>query len=124
MGYNFRDYKPTQLLLLPPNLDDWLPQTHLGRFISDVVDALDLKPFLRRYRDNGQGGAAFHPAMMLKVVLYAYCVGVPSSRKIAQAVIDDAHLRLATRASTSRPATARLFHRHDPLQCRRADRPR
>ena len=59
MGYNFRGYKPSQLLLLPPNLDDWLPQTHLGRFISDVVDALDLKPFLRRHRDNGQGGAAF-----------------------------------------------------------------
>ena len=101
MGYNFRGYKPSQLLLLPPNLDDWLPQTHLGRFISDVVDALDLKPFLRRYRDNGQGGAAFHPAMMLKVVLYAYCVGVPSSRKIAQAVIDDVAFRWL--AANNRP---------------------
>ena len=101
MGYNFRDYKPTQLLLLPPNLDDWLPQTHLGRFISDVVDALDLKPFLRRHRDNGQGGAAFHPAMMLKVVLYVYCVGVPSSRKIAQAAIDDVAFRWL--AANNRP---------------------
>lgn len=47
MGYNFRDYNPNQLLLLAPNLDDWLPQEHMARFISDVVDALDLKPFLR-----------------------------------------------------------------------------
>jgi transposase len=101
MGYNFRDYKPNQLLLLPPNLDAWLPQTHLARFISDVVDALDLKPFLRRFRDNGQGGAAFHPAMMLKIVLYAYSVGVPSSRKIAQAVIDDVAFRWL--AANNRP---------------------
>ncbi|MEW5775054.1 MAG: IS5/IS1182 family transposase, partial [Thermodesulfobacteriota bacterium] len=69
MGFNFRDYNPHQLLLLPPNLDDWLPQEHLARFLADVVEALDLKPFLRRYRDNGQGGAAYHPVMMLKVLL-------------------------------------------------------
>jgi len=59
MVYNFRDYNPNQILLLPPNLDDWLPQEHLARFVSDVVDTLDLKPFLRRFRGNGQGGAAF-----------------------------------------------------------------
>lgn len=93
MAYNFRDYNPQQLLLLPPNLDDWLPQQHMARFLSDVVGAFDLKPFLRRYRDNGQGGAAFNPVMMLKVLLYAYCVGVPSSRKIAQALIDDVAFR-------------------------------
>jgi len=93
MAYNFRDYNPHQLLLLPPNLDDWLPQQHLARFLSDVVENLDLKPFLRRYKDNGQGGAAFSPVMMLKVLLYAYCVGLPSSRKIAQALIDDVAFR-------------------------------
>lgn len=116
MGYNFRDYNPNQLLLLAPNLDDWLPQEHMARFISDVVNALDLKPFLRRFRDNGQGGAAFHPAMMLKVVLYAYCVGVPSSRKIAQAVIDDVAFRWL--AANNRPdfrtiATFRRKHLKD-----------
>lgn len=42
MGYNFRDYNPNQLLLLAPNLNDWLPQQHLARFISDVVGSLDL----------------------------------------------------------------------------------
>lgn len=59
VGFNFRDYNPHQLLLLPPNLDDWLPQERLARFLADVVETLDLKPFLRRYRDNGQGGAAY-----------------------------------------------------------------
>ena len=93
MGFNFRDYNPHQLMLLPPNLDEWLPQQHLARFIADVVDSLELKPILRCYRDNGQGGAAYHPVMMLKVLLYAYCVGIPSSRKIAQAVIDDVPFR-------------------------------
>jgi transposase len=93
MAYNFRAYNPHQLLLLPPNLDDWLPQQHLARFLSDVVDTLNLKPLLHRYRSNGQGAAAFSPSMMLKVLLYGYCVGVPSSRKIAQAVIDDVPFR-------------------------------
>ena len=101
MGYNFRDYNPNQLLLLAPNLNDWLPQQHLARFISDVVGSLDLKPLLQRFRDSGQGGAAFHPAMMLKVLLYAYCVGVPSSRKIAQALIDNVAFRWL--AANNRP---------------------
>lgn len=93
MAYNFRTYNPRQLLLLPPNLDDWLPQQHLARFLSDVVNSLNLRPLLRRYRSNGQGAAAFSPSMMLKVLLYGYCVGVPSSRKIAQALVDDVAFR-------------------------------
>lgn len=56
-------------------------------FIAGVVGSLDLKPLLLRFRDSGQGGAVFHSAMMLKVLLCAYCVGVPSSPKIAQALI-------------------------------------
>jgi len=93
MTYNFRKFDPHQLLLLPPDLDDWLPQQHLDRFLADVVASLDLKPLLRRHRNNGQGGAAFSPLMMLRILLYAYCVGVPSSRKIAQALIDDVAFR-------------------------------
>lgn len=101
MGFNSRDYNPHHLLLLPPNLDDWLPRQHLARFLADVVESLDFKQFLRRYRDNGQGGAAYHSVMMLKVLLYAYSVGVHSSRKIAQAVIDDVAFRWL--AADSRP---------------------
>jgi len=116
MGYNFKEYNPHQLLLLPPSLDDWLPQEHLARFLSDTVDALDLKKFLRRYRDNGQGGAAYNPLMMLKILLYAYCVGLSSSRKIAQALIDDVAFRWL--AAGNRPdfrtvATFRRQHLED-----------
>ncbi len=93
MHYNFRSYNPRQSYLLPPSLDEWLPQEHLARFISEVVDSLDLSEIKRYYRANGQGNAAYHPSMMVKVLLYAYCVGIPSSRKIAKALIDDVAFR-------------------------------
>jgi len=59
MGYNFRDYNPNQLLLLAPNLNDWLPQQHLARFISDVVGSLDLKPLLQRFVIAARAGQPF-----------------------------------------------------------------
>jgi transposase len=93
MNYNFRNYNPNQPYLLPPSLDDWLPQDHLARFISETVDQMDLSLLITLYRANGQGSAAYHPSMMVKVLLYAYCVGVPSSRKIAKALIDDVAFR-------------------------------
>jgi len=84
----FRDYDPNQDFLLPPSLREWLPQAHLANFISDVVDTLDLSEIIDAY-DNSQGGqASFHPVMMVKLILYAYCVGVPSSRKIEKSTHD------------------------------------
>lgn len=93
MNYNFRSYNPNQPYLLPPSLDEWLPQDHLARFISETVDQMDLSALITLYRANGQGNAAYHPSMMVKVLLYAYCVGIASSRKIAKALIDDVALR-------------------------------
>jgi transposase len=93
MNYNFRSYNPNQPYLLPPSLDDWLPQDHLARFISETVDQMDLSALITAYRANGQGSAAYHPSMMVKILLYAYCVGIPSSRKIARAMIDDVAFR-------------------------------
>jgi transposase len=93
MNYNFRSYNPKQPYLLPPSLDDWLPQDHLARFISETVDQMDLSALITLYRANGQGSAAYHPSMIVKVLLYAYCVGIPSSRKIARALIDDVAFR-------------------------------
>ena len=93
MHYNFKHYNPKQILLLPPSLDEWLPQNHLARFISEIVDQLDLSELIKTYRANGQGSAAYHPAMMTKILLYAYCIGMPSSRKIAKALIDDVAFR-------------------------------
>ena len=78
----FREYNPNQDFLLPPSLREWLPSDHLANFISDVVDTLDLSEITNAY-DNSQGGQApFHPVLMTKLLLYAYCVGVPSSRRI------------------------------------------
>ena len=84
----FRDYGPDQDFLLSPSLREWLPQDHLANFISDVVDTLDLSEIIAAY-DNSQGGqASFHPVMMVKLLLYAYCVGVPGSRRIEKSTYD------------------------------------
>jgi len=84
----FREYNPKQDFLLPPSLREWLPSDHLANFISDVVDTLDLSEILNDY-DNSQGGQApFHPVMMVKLLLYAFCVGVPSSRRIEKSTYE------------------------------------
>lgn len=84
MAQLFRPYEPHQALLLPPSLDDWLPANHLARFVSDTVDALDIGPFFKKYREreDGRGRVAYHPKLMLKVLIYAYSTGIFSSRKI------------------------------------------
>jgi len=84
----FREYNPDQDFLLPPSLREWLPSDHLANFISDVVDRLDLSEIVNDY-DNSQGGqASFHPVLMTKLVLYAYCVGVPGSRRIERSTYE------------------------------------
>ena len=66
-------------MLLP---DKWLPSDHLAHFVSDVVDQLDLSPIMARYQSEGRGGPPYHPRMMVKVLVYGYCIGVVSSRRI------------------------------------------
>jgi transposase len=84
----FREYNPNQDFLLPPSLREWLPSDHLANFISDVVDTLDLSEITNAY-DNSQGGQApFHPVLMTKLLLYAYCIGVPSSRRIEKSTYE------------------------------------
>ncbi|HAZ31631.1 MAG TPA: hypothetical protein DCY61_02860 [Dehalococcoidia bacterium] len=70
------------MLLMSVCLQEWLPSDHLAYFISDVVDHLDLSTIMRHYEDEERGYPPYHPRMMVKVLLYAYCIGVPSSRKI------------------------------------------
>jgi transposase len=86
MSYNFRDYDQDQLFLMPPSVQEWVKEDSLARFLSEVVDEMDargrLDAFYARYRVDGWGSPAFHPVMMLKVVLYAYTNGVTSSRRI------------------------------------------
>lgn len=92
----FKPYTPDQLLLLPPALADWLPEGHLALFLSDVVDhALDLAPLLATYETgDGRGQPPYHPALMVKLLVYAYCTGKPSSRQIERATYDEVPYRV------------------------------
>jgi transposase len=94
MAYNFLRGDRDQPFLLPPDLRDWLPQGHLAWFILDVVDQLDLQPFYRQHRDDGSGHPAYDPKTLLGVLLYAYAVGVRSSRQIQRRCTEDLAFRL------------------------------
>jgi len=92
----FKPYTPDQLLLLPPALQDWLPEGHLALFLSDVVDhALDLTPILATYETgDGRGQPPYHPALMVKLLVYAYCTGPPSSWRIEKATYEEVPYRV------------------------------
>lgn len=94
MTTSYLPYAPGQLLLLPPSVNEWLPQGHLAYFISDTVDTLDLGAFHQRYAQGGPRNQPFHPAMMVKVLLYGYATGVFSSRKLARKLQEDIALRV------------------------------
>lgn len=81
----FRDYEPNQTLLLPPSLKEWLPSDHLVHFIDEVVEELDLSAIYASYRED-RGYPPYEPKMMVKVWLYAYCMGIRSSRKVEKAL--------------------------------------
>jgi len=99
MSKTFRSYDPEQAFLMPASLHDWLPKGHLAYFISDVVDHLDLGLIMNRYEEE-RGYPPYHPAMMVKVLLYAYCVGVPSSRKIEKRLEEDIGFRVLAANNT------------------------
>jgi transposase len=94
MAYNFLRGDPDQPFLLPPDLRDWLPADHLAWFVLDVVDQLDLAPFLRAYRADGHGHPAYDPTTLLGVLLYAYAIGVRSSRQIERRCHEDLAFRV------------------------------
>ena len=84
----FKEYSPDQPLLLPPALNDWLKEGHLAYFIRDVVGELDLSAIYADYRCWRGGQPAYDPQMMVSLLLYGYCVGIASSRKIEQATYE------------------------------------
>ena len=100
MSKSFRPYNPEQQLLLPAALQEWLPEDHLAYFISDVVDQLDLSAIAARYQGEERGGPPYHPRMMVKVLLYGYCTGVASSRRIAQRLHEDIAFRVLAANNT------------------------
>jgi transposase len=92
MAKTFRPFDRDQMLLMPPSLQDWVSEDHLARFIADVVEALDLSAIEDTYSEE-RGYPPYHPRMMVGVLLYAYCTGTYSSRKIAGKLIDSVAFR-------------------------------
>src|SRR5471030_404189 len=88
---NFRQIDRETGFLLPPSVDDWLPERHLARFIVEVIDGLELSAMSRSYR--GTGSASYHPALLLGILVYGYATGVFSSRKLERASYDSVAFR-------------------------------
>src|SRR5438309_4629215 len=95
MSRSYMSYDPEQRLLLPQDLREWLPEEHLALFVSDVVEQLDLKKITDWYeRGDGRGYPPYHPVMMAKLLVYGYCTGRVSSRKIEKATWEDVAYRV------------------------------
>jgi transposase len=90
----YRPYEPKQSFLLPPSPLDWLPEGHLARFVLDVVERLNLSAINAYYEREQRGYPPHHPTMMVALLLYGYCVGVPSSRKIEKRTHEDVAFRV------------------------------
>jgi len=89
MAKGYRSYLPEQDLLLPPSLRDWLAESHLVYFVSDVVDHLDLSAIHAVYEKEKRGQPPYDPRLMTKLLVYGYCTGVFSSRRIQKRIQED-----------------------------------
>ena len=94
MGRTFREWTPDQNWLFPPSPQDWLPENHLVYFLMDVSEQLDLSPIIESYDSEKGGKPPYHPRMMLVLLLYSYCIGVFSSRKIVARCETDVAFRV------------------------------
>jgi transposase len=94
MGKSYRPYYPDEELLLPPSLREWLPENHLAYFVSDVVDQLNLSAMDEVYGSEKRGQPPYDPRMMTKLLVYAYCVGVFSSRRLERRLVEDIAFRV------------------------------
>ena len=114
MGYNFVAEDRDQLFLMPPSITDWLPEDHLAYFVLDAVDEMDLTTFYADYRADGWGGAARHPKTMVALLLYAYCTGLVSSRRIERACYVDVAFRVVCgNVAPDYTTIARFRSRHE-----------
>ncbi len=113
MGFNFLDGDVDQGFLLPPDMRDWLDSGHLAFFVMDAVDQFDLSGFEAGYRSDGRGGAAYAPEVMVRLLLFAYCEGVRSSRQIERRCVRDVAYRvLAGNRCPDHATIARFRDRH------------
>jgi transposase len=100
MAKRYRAYEPDQMFLMPPSLREWLPEDHLAYFVSDLVDDLDLSEIEAVYQDEERGQPPYHPRMMVKVLIYAYCIGVFASRRIEKRLAEDIAFRVLAAGNT------------------------
>ncbi|MCY0963230.1 IS1182 family transposase [Streptomyces sp. H27-H5] len=109
----FRAFDPHQVLLLPPSLDDWLPEGHLARFVADLVDGvLDLGPILADYTEK-RGFPPYDPRLMVRLLIYGYTIGIRSSRAIERRCVDDVAFRfLAAGQAPDFRSISRFRRRH------------
>jgi transposase len=89
--FNFRPINRDMAFLMPPSVDDWLPQRHLARFVAEVIEGLDLRAMTGSYR--GSGEASYHPRLLLGLIIYGYATGVFSSRNLERATHDSVAFR-------------------------------
>lgn len=114
MPQNFIDCDRDQTLLLPPNLKDWLPDDHLVWFVIESVKRMDLSEFYAAHRLDGWGRAAFDPQMMVTLLLYAYAVGVRSTRQIERRLVEDVAFRvISADRRVDHSTIARFSKRHE-----------
>ena len=113
VGKRFRAFDPHQALLLPPSLDDWLPQDHLARFVADLVDdVLDLATIRADYTEK-RGHPPYDPRLMVRLLVYGYTTGVRSSRAIERKCADDIAFRfLAADEAPDFRSISRFRRRH------------
>ena len=114
MGQNFLAADREQGFLLPPDVRDWLPEGHFAWFVIEAVAEMDLAAFYGAYRQDGHGRAAFDPAVMVALLLYAYARGTRSSRAIERACEEDVAFRvLAAHQVPDHTTIARFRQRHE-----------
>ena len=111
MPTTFRAYQPDQPLLLPPDLQEWVPPGHLAHHVSDVVDALDLTAFYAPYEGDGRRNAPYEPSMMVKVLIYANARGTFSSRAVARKLEEDVAFRMLAAGNFPQHRTVCEFRR-------------
>ena len=111
MPTTFRAYQPDQPLLLPLDLQEWVPPGHLAHHVSDVVDALDLTAFYALYEGDGRRNAPYEPSMMVKVLIYAYATGTFSSRAVARKLEEDVAFRMLAAGNFPQHRTVCEFRR-------------
>ena len=121
----FRVFAPDQMLLLPPSLDEWLPEGHVARFVAELVDeVLDLGAVLASYTEK-RGQPPYDPRLMVRLLIYGYTIGVRSSRAIERKCVDDvafptwlrARVLITGRSPGSGPGTWTPWPTSSPSPC-------